>query len=230
MHKLAARNAAMVLDLLSGRMVFERTGVKLYDSIIHKIDRRGEERYHVLLPTLRHHRDEEQEHAEWLSDQIRMLGGNPEEKTDFAELEAEESTGIQSVMLDGHNKVPHLIHALLSAELADNAGWDLLVKLAGDAGDGEARREFMKRMAEEAKHLVFIREAMIRAAEIEILGQRKEMPRGVAAAAASTMAKPIGLGVAVGGLLGVAGTAAWAMGLRRGASLGFGSRLLRKVM
>ena len=62
----AAKNAAQVLDVLAARLTFERTGVKLYDSVIQKIERSGESRYQALVDTLRKHRDEEKEHAEWL--------------------------------------------------------------------------------------------------------------------------------------------------------------------
>src|SRR5690606_14691903 len=105
----------------------------------------------------------EKEHEEWLEAQIRGLGGDPHGKTTMARLEEEESQGILSVILDGHTQVPHLIHALLTAELADNAGWDLLVKLADETGDREAKKEFAKRMAAEVKHLAYLREAMKRA-------------------------------------------------------------------
>ena len=47
-----------LLDLLSARLLFERTGVRLYDSIIRKIERGAESRYGVLVGTLREHRDE----------------------------------------------------------------------------------------------------------------------------------------------------------------------------
>ena len=194
MEKLAKNNAAFVLDVLSGRLVFERTGVKLYDSAIEKIERRSEPRYHALLGQLHQIRNEEAEHAAWLEAQIRALGGNPDEKTDLAALEAEEATGIKSVIVDGHDKVIHVLHALLAAELADNAGWDLLVKLADDTGDRPAKLAFAKRLAEEAKHLLFIREAVVRAAEVEILGRDVAMPRGMRSVLAGSLRKPLAMG------------------------------------
>ncbi len=39
-----------------------------------------------------------------------------------------------------------MFHALFAAELVDNAGWDLLVQLADEADDDEARRAFKKRL------------------------------------------------------------------------------------
>lgn len=191
MEKLARHNAALVLDVLSGRLAFERTGVTLYDAVIQKIERAGEPRYHVLIDQLRHNRNEEKEHEEWLEAQIRALGGSAHETTTMSQLELEESTGIKSVIVDGHQKVLHLLHALLAAELADNAGWDLLVKLADDTGDTAAKAQFAKRLAEEVKHLAFIREAVVRAAELEILGFSEKMPSGMGDVMMGTMKKPL---------------------------------------
>lgn len=205
MHKLARNNAALVLDALTARMKFEQNGVKLYDEVIRKIEQSAEARYHVVLDTLRHHRDEEQEHAEWLEKQIRALGGYPEQDTVLSQLETEESKGIESVILDGHNRVLHLLHALLAAEAADNAGWDLLVQLADDTGDLVAKAAFGKRLAEEMKHLAYLREVIHRAADVEILGIETSLPRSPITALAPKAILPIVAGV---GLLGgaVAGT------------------------
>jgi len=216
MEKLASGNAAFVLDVLSGRFVFERTGVKLYDNAIRKIERYGEPRYHALVGELRRIREEEEEHANWLESQIRGLGGNPFEKTDLAELETEESRGIESIIVDGHDKIIHVLHALLAAELADNAGWDLLVKLADNTGDREAKLAFAKRMAEEAKHLLFIREAVVRSAEVEILGRDVKMPTSAASVATGTLKKPIAIaGILSAAFLGLGALAASGLFLLR---------------
>ena len=202
---LAKENAPRVLDVLSGRLGFERTGVKLYDAVIEKIGRRGDQRYLALVPTLRKHRNEEKAHEEWLESCIRELGGTAHETTDMVRLEAEESQGIQNVILDGHTKVLDLLHALLAAELSDNAGWDLLVKLAGDLGDREGKVEFAKRLAEEIKHLAFLREAVIRATEMEITGSELEMPESPLAAAARPAAKSLVAAVVAFGAVAAAG-------------------------
>jgi bacterioferritin (cytochrome b1) len=228
MKQLAKRNAAFILDVLSGRLVFERTGVRLYDTVIRKIELQSAPRYHAVLGQLHEIRDEEREHADWLEAQIRALGGNPDEKTDLAQLEAEESRGIESVIVDGHDKVIHLLHALLAAELADNAGWDLLVKLADDTGDRAAKRAFTKRLAEEAKHLLFIREAVVRAAEVEILGRDEAMPRGMRSVVAGSLKKPLAVGGVIGALLlGLGAVAASALFIAR-PRLGASSRLVMR--
>jgi hypothetical protein len=205
MLRLPKETAPRVLDVLSGRLTFERTCVKLHDAVIEKIGRLGDRRFLALVPTLRRHRDEEKEHEEWLEGCVRELGGTAHETTDMGRLEAEESQGIQSVIIDGHTRVLDLLHALLAAELSDNAGWDLLVKLSGDLGDRETRVDFAKRLAEETKHLAFIREAVIRATEMEITGTELEMPTSPLAAAAWPAAKSLVTALVAFGAVAAAG-------------------------
>lgn len=206
MHKLAQTNTAKLLDMLTARLVYERTGVRLYDGIIAKIELSADTRFRPMLETLRHNRAEEKEHEEWLEAQIRSLGGDPHIMTRLAELEDEESRGVVNVILDGHTEIPHLIHALLTAELADNAGWDLLVRLADEAGDKVAKREMQKRMAHEIEHLAFLREAMKRSAQGDVLGVSREMPSSVTGALASSLRKPLGAGMLIAGLAGIGAT------------------------
>lgn len=217
MEKLTSKNAALVLDVLCGRLAFERIAVELYDHAIRKIERLGEPRYHALLDQFHHIRDEEKEHEEWLEALIRSLGGSAHETTSMVRLETTESKGIKEIIVDGHDRVMDLLHALLAAELADNAGWDLLVKLADDTGDRKAKLEFGKRLAQELQHLAFLREAVIRSAEIEILGMPVELPTGMGSVAARALKKPVALGI--GGALaammvGAAGVGAALMSRR----------------
>jgi hypothetical protein len=71
-----------------------------------------------------------------------------------------ESEGVERVMRRDPS-IPHDFHALLTAELADNAGWDLLVQIAAVFGDAEAKREFEKRLHEEENHLYFVRKTLL---------------------------------------------------------------------
>jgi hypothetical protein len=72
--------------------------------------------------------------------------------------------------------ISHLFHALLAAELSDNAGWDLLVQIADDVGDREAKRAFKKRLHQEEDHLIFVRRAVERFARMAVTGRKAELP------------------------------------------------------
>ena len=176
MQDLAQHNRQKVIDLLTERLTFERSGVKLYDSIIAKVEASVDEEARRLLDQLREHRDEEKEHEEWLEEQIRALGGDAHGQTEMSELVKRESRGIEDVILDGDNDLSHLVHALLVAELADHAGWDLLVELAEEARDRDAKKAFKKRLHEEEEHLLFARRTLERLARRQVLGQDVALP------------------------------------------------------
>lgn len=176
MEKLAKNNPEKVVDLLTERLFFERAGVKLYDAIIAKLVTSNDPEVHRTLKAMHEHRNHEKEHEEWLEEQIRALGGDAHTCTDMAALATKESSGIEAVVLDGDNDPVHLFHALLAAELADNAGWDLLVALADEAGDRDAKKELKKRLHEEEEHLVFARRALASLARATVLGEELDMP------------------------------------------------------
>ena len=158
MEKLAKKNVGKLIDLLSERLAFERAGVRLYDTLLPRLRHSGDPFFKGLIKKVEHVRDEEKEHEEWLEEQIRALGGDAQEPTEHTVLVMTESEGIERVVRRDEN-IPHELHALLTAELADNAGWDLLVQLADEFGDSAAKKQFKKRLREEAKHLVLVRDA-----------------------------------------------------------------------
>ena len=176
MQELAKHNPAKVLDLLIARLQYERSGVKLYDSILAKIAAQQDPDAQRMVETLQEHRNEEKEHEEWLEECVRQMGGDAHGTSDMAELESRESKGIEEILLDGDNDIVHIFHALLAAELADNAGWDLLVQIADEAGDRDAKKQFKKRLHEEEEHLLFVRRVMERLARRVVLGESVEMP------------------------------------------------------
>ena len=176
MDKLAKNNPEKVVDLLTERLFFERSGVKLYDAIIAKLTTSNDPEVHRTLRAMQEHRAQEKEHEEWLEAQIRALGGDAHTCTEMAALATRESSGIEAVVMDGDNDPVHLFHALMAAELADNAGWDLLVALADEAGDRDAKKEFKKRLHEEEEHVVFVRRALASLAKSVVLGEELDMP------------------------------------------------------
>ena len=175
MDKLAQKNKDKVIDMLSERLQFERSGVKLYDAVIQKMQSSREPVVAKMLDQMQEHRDQEKEHEEWLEECIRQLGGDDKQLSEKAKLVQRESKGIEEV-IQRDAEIPHLFHALLAAELVDNAGWDLLVQIADECDDTKAKRDFKKRLHEEEEHLILIREAMKKLSAHEILGEKLQMP------------------------------------------------------
>lgn len=177
MEKIAEHNRPKAIDLLNERLAFERAGVRLYDRILQQVRASGDDNVKRMLDELQEHRNEEKEHEEWLEAQIRSLGGDAHSETEMSQLVTRESKGIEEVVMSDA-KLPHLFHALLAAELVDNAGWDLLVQVADEAGDHAAKRELKKRLHEEEDHLLLIRKAMEKFSFQEVLGEDVKMPAG----------------------------------------------------
>jgi len=171
MDKLAETNKAKVIDLLTERLHFERAAVKLYDAILAKMQRSNDPSMGRLFGPMQDFRDEEKTHEEWLTDQIRALGGDVDADTEMSKLVETESEGIGKVVLNGDPSVAHSFHALLTAELVDNAGWQLLIQLADEADDAEARKMFKKFLHEEEEHVIFVRRVVTMFARKDVLGR-----------------------------------------------------------
>ena len=176
MKTLASFNPGKLIDLLTERLTFERTGVELYDKVIDELRAAGDPEAKTMLGKMQEFRNEEKEHEEWLEEQIRDLGGDAHGKTEMSSLVERESMGIADVVMKDDD-IPHALHALLTAELSDNAGWELLVQLALEADDEDARRAFGRRLHEEEDHLLFLRKAMEKLAVRDVLGEDAKLPK-----------------------------------------------------
>jgi len=169
MRKLAEKNVGRVIDLLNERLAFERTGVRLYDRILLRMRLSDDPQMERMIDRMQRFRDQEWEHEEWLEEQIRALHGDDHLPTEKSVLVMAETQGIERVV-HRDPRLPHDFHALLTAELADNGGWDLLVRIADEFGDYDAKREFRKRLREEQEHVLFVRKAVERFVKQELLG------------------------------------------------------------
>ncbi|HYH96797.1 hypothetical protein [Hyalangium sp.] len=176
MKKLAERNPEKLIDLLHERRTFERTSVKLYDRVLSLMAASEEPQVRGMLDTMQAYRDEEAEHQEWLEEQILALGGDVNAEPERSRLAAAEARGIEQVILRDGVELHHLFHALMAAELVDNAGWDLLAVLAEEADDDDALDAFLLRQAEEEDHLEYLRQTMARYAESQVLGGALQLP------------------------------------------------------
>lgn len=175
MKKLAQQHPDKLLDLLSERLAFERTAVQLYDSVLSKLRIRRDKCVLAMVETLTKQRNEEQDHEVWLEAQVRALGGDAHTETDLSGLVERESRGILDVIAQD-DELPHLFHALLTAELVDENGWKLLLELANEADDAVARREFELRAAAERKHVIYVRSVVSAFARKDVLGRSVQLP------------------------------------------------------
>jgi ferritin-like metal-binding protein YciE len=167
--KLIGERPEVLMDKIGERLAFERTGTRLYDALIVKYETLAEGGEMPELPvaldvggadvpaTLERIRAEEHAHFMMLSQVMTSLGGDPTAQTPCADVTAVASMGLMQVVTDPRTTFAQSLNAILIAELADNAGWDLLITLAEDAGETDIAQQFRQALAEEEEHLVTIK-------------------------------------------------------------------------
>lgn len=169
LDKLMGERPEMLMDKIGERIAFERGGTRLYDALILKyavlaegggvpalplpLDASGDD----VASTLQRIRAQEHEHFLMLCGVMRSLGGDPTAQTPCADVSATASMGLLQVVTDPRTTLAQSLNAMLIAELADNAGWELLIALAEDAGETDIAQQFQRAMAEEEEHLLTIK-------------------------------------------------------------------------
>lgn len=169
LNKMMGERPEMLMDKIGERIAFERTGTRLYDALIVKYQALAETDGEPGLPvpldasaesvsdTLLRIRSEEHQHFLMLCEVMRSMGGDPTAQTPCADVIATASMGIMQVVTDPRTTLAQSLNAMLTAELTDNAGWELLISLAVDAGEDEIADRFRAALVEEEQHLVTVR-------------------------------------------------------------------------
>lgn len=149
---LSGHRAHALLDKLAERLAFERGGTRLYDALLAKAEHFADELPGETLAQLRQFRAEEAEHAQWVHEAIVAIGGDPTSVTPAANLVGVETFGLMQAITDPRTTLAQCLHAMLVAELADEAAWLLLVETVQQMGDGETARKFLTALEQERVH------------------------------------------------------------------------------
>jgi hypothetical protein len=154
---VTAKHPIVLLDQLAARLAFERSGTRLYETLLAKHDQQGSFDGGPDASQLMQHRDEELEHFHGLVRIVERLGGDPTAVTPSADLAAVASQGVVLVATDPRVGFAESLDAILIAELVDVDGWDLLVDLAEQADDDDLLSFAERARDEEARHLELAR-------------------------------------------------------------------------
>jgi hypothetical protein len=147
----------VLLDKLGERLAFERTGVRLYQALVAKLEASGPAPGGPSREELLHIQDEELAHFDLVKSAIESLGGDPTVVTPAADVTGVVSCGIPQVLVDPRTTMLQALDAVLVAELADNDGWALLVKLCESLEEDVLVGQFRLALASEAEHLANVR-------------------------------------------------------------------------
>ncbi|MGE8297227.1 MAG: ferritin Dps family protein [Pseudomonas sp.] len=160
LNKLTGVSPEMLIDKLGERLAFERTGVRLYEALLAKasvvevVDK-------TQLETLQRFRVEEAEHFQLVVAAMEKLGADPTAMTPCADVVGVTGMGVLQTITDPRTNLAQSLNALLTAELTDNAGWELLIELADTCGQTEIAESFYKALNQEQVHLETIRSWLI---------------------------------------------------------------------
>jgi hypothetical protein len=177
--RLGGGSPEILMDKIGERLAFERGGTRLYDALLTKYTALAQSEGDVLPPasellsedgdasaahegespteTLQRIRGEELSHFLMLRDAMTSLGGDPTAQTPCADVTTTASIGLIQVVTDPRTTLAQCLNAMLTAELTDNAGWELLIQLADEAGLTELTGQFLAALGEEQQHLAIVK-------------------------------------------------------------------------
>jgi rubrerythrin len=171
-----ADRMSVLLDKLGERLAFERQGTRLYEGFLQKLEAMPTE--HDAGPSreeLRHICDEELEHFKLLQNAITGLGGDATVETPSADVAGVLSYGVLQIVSDPRTTIPQTLQAILTAELADNDGWQMLKELAAKLEHSDLEEQCEKAFQEEQEHLANVRGWLSEMTLTEALGEKASL-------------------------------------------------------
>lgn len=167
-----ADRTSVLLDKLGERLAFERQGTRLYESFIQKLEAMPlSDENAPSVENLRHICDEELEHFKLLQQTIVELGGDATVQTPSADVAGVLSHGVLQIVSDPRTTVAQSLQAALTAELADNDGWQMLQELAEQLGHADLAEQCAKAYEEEQEHLEVVRTCLSNMTLSEAVGE-----------------------------------------------------------
>lgn len=149
---VAGPGPELLFDKLGERLAFERTGVRLYEIMISKLEAFGPYPGGPTREQLLQILNEEHCHLALLDDAIQRLDGDPTAITPAANVAANLGNGILRVVSDPRTTVVQSLEAMMVAELADGAGWRGLIDVTRRAGHEDLAKIFEESERVEEQH------------------------------------------------------------------------------
>lgn len=157
MKMMTGNRPQAFIDKLSERLAYERGGTRLYEAAITKFLEHAEELPGATVSDFTQIRDEEAAHALLIKECIEQLGADPTAQTPSAALVGIETMGLLQAVTDPRTSLAHTLHALLAAELVDEAGWETLIALAENMGQDDMVARFREAEQHEQEHIFKVR-------------------------------------------------------------------------
>jgi len=157
LNMLKGDEPQILLDKLAERLAMERTATRLYDALLTKLAVVSEGKASITLEDVASIRGDEARHALLVRNAIESMGGDPTAMTPGADLVGVEGLGLVQVLTDPRTSLAQSLHAMLTAELSDGAGWETLIALANEHEQADMVASFSAALQQERRHQVMIR-------------------------------------------------------------------------
>lgn len=154
---IKAQQPLILMDKLGERLAFERSGTRLYQAFLGKVVAERAPQRVIAVEEVQRALEEEAQHFMLVHHAIEQLGGDPTAVTPSADIIGVASMGLVQVVSDPRTTVDQCLCAMLTAELVDNDGWPLLIKLAESLGHRELATQFSTALQNEERHLMTVR-------------------------------------------------------------------------
>jgi rubrerythrin len=154
---VGGKEPAVFIDKLGERLAFERTGTRLYETLLTKLEAEGSWKGGPTREELTAIHDDELTHFELIRGAMEELGADPTAMTPSADVAGVEAMGLAQVIADPRMSLAHAVHAIFTAELTDHEGWLMLVHLARALGKEEMAAQFERAREHEFHHVSLVR-------------------------------------------------------------------------
>jgi rubrerythrin len=138
-----------LVDLLCERLAVETGGVELYRTILAKLPEPE------ITSRLEHFMNEEAQHRDLLAGYLDRMNVSDRE-TPSARLAKHEGEAYLTLVAEAQTPA-QLLNILLTVELMDETGWEMLINLGRDLGDEEMVATFQQALRSEKEHLRGVR-------------------------------------------------------------------------
>jgi rubrerythrin len=155
---LTGKHMNVFVDQLGARLAFERTGTRIYEALLVKLEAASVHDGGPTRDDLEHIRDEELAHAAMLIECFEEIGADATAVTPAADVQAVASCGIVQIVADPRTTLTQALEAVLTAELTDVESWQLLADMAGKLGHEDMASRFNRAFREEQEHLIKVRD------------------------------------------------------------------------
>lgn len=156
-HTLMGHKPTVLLDKMGERLAFERTGSRMYEALMVKVMGGATPGIGPRPAEIEELRAEELQHFELVRRHLVRLGADPTVQTPCADVAGVTALGVLQVLTDPRTTLTQCLNAILTTELADTAGWELLAEMARKSGEEEMAAEFEQAHLAEAKHDVLVK-------------------------------------------------------------------------